>query len=188
MHGGSIVAHSDGPDLGATFTVTLPVADEDTVRDPATGEEPHAVSLTGLRVLVVDDEADARELLRRLLAEHGCEITCAASAREALTELAARPFDVLLTDIGMPGTDGYELLRRVRAGGHAQTKAVAVTAFARPEDREHARAAGFDGHLAKPVNPTRLLQTLATLVTASPGAADADAPPSGSSRPEALPR
>lgn len=115
---------------------------------------------TGLSVLVIDDEADARELLRRLVAEQGSDVATASSAEEALTMLAARSYDVLLTDIGMPGTDGYELLRRVRAANEGQ-KAIAVTAFARPEDRDRALAAGFDGHLGKPVNPARLLQMVA---------------------------
>lgn len=159
MHGGSIAAHSDGPDCGATFTVTLPLAGECSAGDLASGEEMQTVSLTGLRVLVVDDEADARDLLRRLLTERGCEVTIANSAEDALTVLAAGPCDVLLTDIGMPGTDGYELLRRVRAL-HSSRKAIAVTAFARPADRDRALAAGFDGHLAKPVNPVRLLRLL----------------------------
>lgn len=165
MHGGSIVAHSEGRDRGATFTVTLPKAQEGSARDLAAGDERQAVPLTGLSVLVVDDEADARELLRRLLAERGCDVATACSAEEALPLLAAGPCDVLLTDIGMPGTDGYELLRRVRAANDAQ-KAIAVTAFARPEDRDRALAAGFDGHLAKPVNPVRLLQMLAEVAAA----------------------
>ncbi|HEX2139310.1 MAG TPA: MASE1 domain-containing protein [Woeseiaceae bacterium] len=160
MHGGTITAHSDGPDQGATFTVTLPLAGEVSAREPAAGDEPQAVSLTGLRVLVVDDEVDARELLRRLLVEQGCHVSIAGSAQEALALLAADSCDVLLTDIGMPGTDGYELLRSVRATDNAP-KAIAVTAFARREDRDRALAAGFDGHLAKPVNPVRLLQMLA---------------------------
>lgn len=159
MHGGSIVAESDGPERGATFTVTLPLSAEGAADDAEAGDDTQAVALTGLRVLVVDDEADARELLRRLLAERGCEVVTAGSAEDALEVLAAEPCDVLLTDIGMPGTDGYELLRLVRAANDAQT-VIAVTAFARPEDRERALAAGFDGHLGKPVNPVRLLQLI----------------------------
>ena len=167
MHGGSIAARSDGADRGATFTVTLPLGEERAARDQAAGDESQTVRLTGLSVLVVDDEADARELLRRLLAEQGCDVATAGSAEEALTMLAAGPCDVLLTDIGMPGTDGYELLRRARAANAAQ-KAIAVTAFARPADRDRALAAGFDGHLPKPVNPVRLLQMLAEVAAAEP--------------------
>lgn len=160
MHGGSIAAHSEGPDRGAVFTVTLPLAHEGGADDAAAGDAAPAVALANLRVLIVDDEADARELLRRLLTEHGCEVETADSAAEALKRAGAGEYDVLLTDIGMPGTDGYELLRRVRAAGRGEPKAIAVTAFARPEDRERAFAAGFDAHLSKPVNPARLLQVV----------------------------
>ena len=166
MQGGSIAAHSDGKDLGATFTVALPLAEEGLAGETA-GDGSQPLPLTGLRVLVVDDEADARELLRRLLTEQGCNMAVASSAEEALTMLAARPYDVLLSDIGMPGTDGYDLIRRVRAQSGAQPKAIAVTAFARPEDRDRALAAGFDGHLAKPVNPMRLQQMLQQLAVQS---------------------
>ena len=163
MHGGSIAAASEGSDTGATFTVTLPLAQADKTRAADAVEAWPAASLSGLRVLVVDDEPDARELLRRLLSEQGCDVLCAGSARDALHHLSVRTCDVLLTDIGMPGTDGYELLRHVRATGGPQPCAVAVTAFARPEDRDRAAAAGFDAHLAKPIDPARLLQTLERL-------------------------
>jgi CheY-like chemotaxis protein len=114
-------------------------------------------------VLVVDDDGDARELLRRLLAEQGCDVVCASSADEALHKLDAGPFDVLLSDIGMPGTDGYALLQRVRAGRHTSIPALAVTAFTRPQDHERASAAGFDGHVAKPIDPAQLLQAVARI-------------------------
>jgi signal transduction histidine kinase/ActR/RegA family two-component response regulator len=167
MHGGTISAESAGPERGATFTVTLPLAAESEADDPVAQDGDQLVSLAGLRVLVVDDEADARELLHRLLAEHDCEVTLASSAAEALAMLAQGPCDVLLTDIGMPGIDGYDLMRRVRAGRYGQPRAIAVTAFARAEDRDRAIAAGFDAHLAKPVNAARLLQTVAQLAAAS---------------------
>jgi signal transduction histidine kinase/integral membrane sensor domain MASE1/ActR/RegA family two-component response regulator len=175
MHLGSIGAASDGPGMGASFTVTLPLVQDGEADAGDPGEGSTAIPLAGMRVLVVDDEADARELLRRLLLEHGCEVACAGSAHEALTQLAAQPCDVLLTDIGMPGTDGYELLRRVRAGMGPQPRAVAVTAFARPQDRERAAAAGFDGHLAKPVDPARLLQMLWRVATPPSSELDSDA-------------
>jgi len=167
MHGGAIVAQSGGVGQGATFTVTLPLTGVGSDRDLASSDEVEAEPLTGLRVLVVDDEADARELLRRLLEERGCDVTSVGSAEEALALLATDPCDVLLTDIGMPGMDGYELLRRVRAKNDIQ-KAIAVTAFARPEDRARSVTAGFDGHISKPVTPVRLLQTLAEVAAARP--------------------
>jgi CheY-like chemotaxis protein len=166
MHGGTIAVASDGLERGATFTVTLPLTSESAADDAAGPDGTPAVSLAGLRVIVVDDEADARELLRRLLAEHGCEVTLASSAAEALALLANEPCDVLLTDIGMPGTDGYDLMRHVRAGRYRQPRSIAVTAFARPEDRERAIAAGFDAHLAKPVNAGRLIQLMGQLAIA----------------------
>ena len=160
MHGGTITAESGGSGQGSTFTVKLPLAGEGSARQLMSADLSQAVPMTGLRVLVVDDQPDARELLRRLLVEQGCEVDVAASAEEALAFVSTGGWDVVLTDIGMPGTDGYELLRSVRAMNAAQ-KAIAVTAFARPEDRERALAAGFDEHVAKPVNPVRLLQAVA---------------------------
>jgi CheY-like chemotaxis protein len=167
MHGGAVAAASDGAERGATFTVALPLAAESAADDPAAQDGTNTVSLTGLHVLVVDDEADARELLRRLLGEQGCEVAAASSAAEALALLAKRPCEVLLADIGMPGTDGYDLMRRVRAGRYRQPRAIAVTAFARPEDRDRAIAAGFDAHVAKPVNAMRLIQLVGQLAIAA---------------------
>jgi signal transduction histidine kinase len=159
LHGGSIRADSEGLGKGSVFTVTLPLS--------AAGEPPKGVlspdaepSLAHRRILVVDDDEDARELLRRLLVEQGCDVVSASSAEEALEALDASPCDIMLTDIGMPGTDGYELLQRVRASRHAELRVIAVTAFARPEDRERTRAAGFDGYAAKPIDPVHLLQTI----------------------------
>src|SRR5690606_7707600 len=167
MHGGTIEAASEGPGRGATFTVTLPLTAGDAADDAAAHDAGQAVSLAGLRVLVVDDEADARELLRRLLDEHGCDVRLTSSAAEALAAIGREACDVLLTDIGMPGTDGYDLMRRVRAGPYSQPRSIAVTAFARPEDRDRAIAAGFDAHLAKPINAMRLVQLVGQLAIAA---------------------
>jgi signal transduction histidine kinase/ActR/RegA family two-component response regulator len=167
MHGGTIEAASDGPGRGATFTVTLPLAAGGAADDVVAQEINQAVSLAGLRVLVVDDEADARELLERLLYESGCDVKLASSAVEALATLGREPCDVLLTDIGMPGTDGYDLMRRVRAGRYSQPRSIAVTAFARPEDRDRAIAAGFDAHVAKPINAMRLIRLIGQLAIAA---------------------
>jgi signal transduction histidine kinase len=159
MHGGSIAAGSDGPGRGAVFTVTLPLAAGGAAQERAPDGDSEPAVLTGLRVLVVDDDADARELLQRLLAEQGCAVVCAASADDALREIARERPDVLLTDIGMPGADGYELLRRVREG-HPRMPVLAITAFARLDDRDRAIAAGFDGHLPKPIEPAQLIRML----------------------------
>ena len=161
MHDGSIRAHSDGPGMGAIFTLTLPLVTTDEAAQGDISAGGGLLTLAGQRVLVVDDDQDSRELLRRLLVDHGCQAVCASSAEEALEALERDACDIMLTDIGMPGTDGYELLQRVRAGRHAEMSVIAVTAFARPEDRERTLAAGFDGYVAKPIDPARLLQTIA---------------------------
>ena len=168
MHGGTIHAHSDGAGRGAAFTVTLPLAGEAIAPQASAAPADGASgSLAGLRLVVADDNHDARELLRRLFTHHGATVVCASSADEAFQAIDGQPCDVLLTDIGMPGTDGYELLRRVRAGGYAGLSVVAVTAFARPEDRERAIAAGFDGHVPKPVDHAHLLQLVGRLAGSS---------------------
>lgn len=165
LHGGAISVESAGEDRGATFVVTLPLAEEGIGEtSDAQVEIPPAFDLRDVRALIVDDEPDARELLRRLMHEQGCEVAVASSAAEALQALVARRFDLLLTDIGMPEMDGYELLERLRTETPAKPVAIAVTAFARAEDRDRALAAGFAGHLAKPVNPARLQQLLARLL------------------------
>jgi PAS domain S-box-containing protein len=173
-HGGTVMAESPGENLGATFTVVLPVQSS----GPAAGEEMQALpvsagrpepesipSVEGLRVLVVDDEEDARELVREVLSSRGAEVTTARSAEAALRAFGS-PFDVLVADIGMPGEDGYSLIKRVRglppdAGG--QVAAVAVTAYGRPEDRFKALSAGFQQHLSKPVTPEELVLVVASL-------------------------
>ncbi|MFO0606473.1 MAG: ATP-binding protein [Polyangiales bacterium] len=171
QHGGAVAASSDGENRGATFTVRLPLAsprDDRPAGDDVTSasvppfECPPEVA--GLRVLVVDDEPDARELVASLLARCRAEVTTAASAEEALASFRRAPPDVLVSDIGMPGEDGYALIRRVRAlpseeGG--DVPAVAVTAYSSMADRSRALLAGFSMHVAKPVEPAELLVVLA---------------------------
>jgi CheY-like chemotaxis protein len=123
-------------------------------------------ALNGVRVLAVDDEADARELLRAILSQCGAEVTVTASVREALDALQQDRFDVLVSDIVMPDENGYGLIRKVRAldaerGG--QIPALALTAYARIEDREAAIAAGYQQHAAKPIEPAELAAAVATL-------------------------
>ena len=120
-----------------------------------------------MRVLVVDDELDTREILRTLLEESRAQVTCVASSAEALELLARAPPDLLVSDIGMPEEDGYSFIRRVRAlpaerGG--RVPAAALTAYTRPEDRAHALGAGFQVHLPKPVDATQLMHTLASMI------------------------
>jgi len=176
LHGGSVTAASDGLGKGATFTVRLPMAplrrdsspsalSEPGMRTAPTFECPPA--LRNLRALVVDDEKDTRELLAFVLNQCEVQVTLAASASEVIALLAREQFDVLISDIGMPTEDGLSLIRRLRRlppslGGHIP--ALALTAYARSEDRIAALKAGFQMHLAKPIEPNDLLVTIATLV------------------------
>lgn len=163
-HGGTVGAASPGPGRGSTFTVRLPVAPVDA--SVPNGGAVAAARLDELRVLVVDDDAVAREVLRTTLARSGAAVREAASAAEAFAEIATAPPDVVVSDIEMPGEDGLSLLRRIRslpaeAGG--TTPAVALTAYARPSDRRAALAAGFQEHLAKPVETAALLAAVGRL-------------------------
>ena len=166
LHGGRVSAHSDGEGTGATFTVELPIVavpgDASVeVRDETAGGQ---ASLDRVKVLVVEDDADTRELVASLLAQHGAEPMTAANARDGLEAFRRRPPDVLVCDIAMPGGDGYSFLTEVRASsGDVYVPAMALTAYARLEDRERALAAGFDVHLAKPVEPTTLVIAVARL-------------------------
>jgi CheY-like chemotaxis protein len=172
-HGGAVHAESAGPGQGATFTVTLPVTDERPAGEAeALGIPASAIAsgrlppLNGLRVLVVDDEADARELMRAILAQCGAEVTVAATARAALEALERAPFDVLVSDIAMPEDDGYDLIRNVRAldaGRGGRIPALALTAYAKTEDRAAAITAGYQQHAVKPIEPAELAAAVATL-------------------------
>ncbi|HEY3064703.1 MAG TPA: ATP-binding protein [Methylomirabilota bacterium] len=173
LHGGTVDADSAGPGRGATFTITLPlIAAVDAAPSPARGTVTTAVAfdcpplLRGLRVLVVDDEPDARELIAEVLEQCNAAVSSAASVREALAEVERLRPHVVLSDIGMPGEDGYDLIRELRARekeGGRRTPALAVTAFASPEDRQRALSAGYDLHLPKPVDPPELVEVVAKL-------------------------
>jgi CheY-like chemotaxis protein len=136
-----------------------------TVPDDPSASCP-AVSLEGVHVLIVDDEQDARALVERLLKECAATVTTAASAREALAHVERDKPDVLVSDIGMPEHDGYALIRWIRRleGERGEIPAIAFTAYARPEDRAKAIQAGYQLHLAKPVEPMRLVSMVASLV------------------------
>ncbi len=158
LHGGTVTASSPGEGRGASFTVTLPLA------APARGGPP-ARALDGVSVLVVDDEPDTRELLTVVLRHYGATVTAVESAGGALQSLErARP-DVLVSDIGMPGEDGYTLIRRIRAmePEGRRMPAIALTAYARKEERARALRAGYQRHVAKPVEPLELASVIASL-------------------------
>jgi CheY-like chemotaxis protein len=172
-HGGTVAAESAGEGHGATFRVSLPLraVEERAARAAASGGADSPSALAGVRALIVDDERDAQELLRYVLATRGAEVVTAGSAGEALHLLGQHPFDVLIADIGMPEQDGYSLirvLRRLPADEGRSTPAIAVTAYASVREREQALEAGYDWHLTKPVDPDQLIATVSTATAARP--------------------
>jgi signal transduction histidine kinase/ActR/RegA family two-component response regulator len=175
LHGGHVEAASGGAGRGATFTVFLPLLQprRETEALGAPMEPvlaPRRTSpLSGLHLLVVEDDEATLDALTEFLSLQGATVTSAASVDQALKELAKRTPDVLVSDIGMPERDGYDLIRTVRSQGHdaESLPAIAVTAFASPEDRQRALAAGFQLHLAKPVDPRELTRRIASLAGGS---------------------
>jgi signal transduction histidine kinase/ActR/RegA family two-component response regulator len=171
-HHGTVRVSSAGPGQGATFTVRFPIdaacapAQSAAVAPERTTAAPETPSLRGVRVLVVDDDEESRSVVAEHLGDSHATVMTAASAADAYRLLQSEPVDVLLADIAMPGEDGYALIRRLRSGyvpGMASIPAAALTAFAREEDRQLAMHAGFQMHLAKPVNPSALVLAVATL-------------------------
>ena len=130
--------------------------------------EEESLDLGGVRILIVDDEPDAREMMRRILEDCGASVTTAGSAEEALDAYRVGRFGVIISDIGMPGVDGYEFVKRLRAlessDGLPRCPAVALTAYARPEDRRRVLLSGYQFHVVKPVEPTELTAVIASLV------------------------
>jgi signal transduction histidine kinase len=178
-HGGRIRAESEGEGRGSTFIVSLPAATDSLATPMLSGQvyplpdDPRSgfPSLAGLRVLLVDDEAEVRDVMASVLGDCGALVTSVASAREALVLLTGgQPINVLLSDIAMPGEDGYELIRQVRglSASVAGLPAAAVTAFAGAQERERALAAGFQMHLAKPILPETLAHAVAKLAELVP--------------------
>jgi len=185
LHGGSVRAESEGEGRGATFVIRLPIRAglkaEPRVADQITGHAPHEMArgeglrLNGARVLVVDDDADTRQLLKRVLESHGAAVRTAESAAEALEMIAASPPDALVADVGMPDEDGYSLMRKIRrlpSSRGGTVPALALTAYARPEDRARALTAGYQQHVAKPVEPDELAAVVAELTGRMAGRMD----------------
>jgi PAS domain S-box-containing protein len=177
MHKGSVRALSEGTGKGATFIVELPLAEAQvsgahhqipnlaSIKQAGAGAE--IMTLSGIRVLIVDDEIDTRELLLFIMKRYGAEAIAVSSTAEALEEFDRRLPHVLIADIGMPIEDGYTLINKVRARSEArggQVPAVALTAYARDEDRRRALSAGYQMHIAKPIEPSRLAEVVAMLV------------------------
>jgi CheY-like chemotaxis protein len=174
LHGGTVRAESGGEDQGALFTVKLPLAigDIETQISKAAapsewGDEFQCVdALDDLRLLIVEDDLDTRELLTFMLEECGAKVISVGSAREAIDILTTSTIDVLVSDIAIPDDDGYELMRQVRLLSNEKSRAVpavALTAYATEEDRKRALAAGFQLHLAKPVEPNQLIAAISHL-------------------------
>jgi PAS domain S-box-containing protein len=176
LHGGTISAESEGIGQGSVFTVDLPLAQER--RDPARAEERRrevdrrrsrsgVVRLDGLHVLLVEDDDDSRKLLGTMLKRYGARVTSTKSAKEALTVFEGDLPDVLVSDIGMPDEDGYELIRKLRSAPPEKgglTPAIALTGYASRKDRERALAAGYHQHIAKPIEQADLIGAIAALV------------------------
>ena len=183
LHGGSVAVESPGAGQGATFIVNLPVRavkgdsgierQEEAAIDRRAGRMPQTAKIEGVRALVVDDEAGARELLVATLEQYGLLVMGVDSTAAALAALesqfgdqASEPFDILISDIRMPGADGYELIQRVRAHADervSRIRAIALTAYARTEDRKRALRAGFQMHVPKPVDEEELTTVIAAL-------------------------
>jgi PAS domain S-box-containing protein len=172
LHGGVVTAESEGLGKGTTFRITLPVRalQRDGIEPPAPHMAVNAlteeITLSQVRVLVVDDEAETRDLLQIMLTAHGAEVMTSSSAGEALARLDHSRPDILVSDIGMPVLDGYAFIKRVRALDSSQRDipAIALTAYARAEDRMRALAAGFQMHVPKPVEASELVMVIASLV------------------------
>jgi PAS domain S-box-containing protein len=172
LHGGTVAANSDGQDKGAAFRVKLPLV-ASRWNPNRFGERPPSsqrlsmpsvtADLSNLNILVVDDDPDSRDLVHRLLSECGAAATAVASAAEALTAVRNHRPDILISDIGMPETDGYQLLRSLRTNNEFRFPAIALTAFARSEDRTHALLAGYVAHVSKPVEAAELIATVAAV-------------------------
>jgi CheY-like chemotaxis protein len=180
LHGGTVRAESEGLEKGSTFTVELPRMDPEVASEPSVDRRAprgldrspshESISLGGCRALVVDDEEDARELIATILMNAGATVQTASSALDALRHLEESRPDVLLSDIGMPGTDGYELIREARrrdVPNRRHLPAAAITAYAGDQDRERALAAGFDRLVPKPINPAAILEVVRSMYARS---------------------
>jgi CheY-like chemotaxis protein len=171
LHGGAIEAHSAGPGQGSRFTIRLPALGGTTDSVVSAGTEQllqqfPMTPLAGVRILITDDDEDARLATQSLLASFGATVTVSASGSETLRLLDRQSFDLLLCDIGMPGMDGHELIRAIRKRARdkgAMTPAIALTAFAMSRDERASSLAGFDAHVAKPLSAQTLIETICSV-------------------------
>ena len=169
QHGGTIAAHSDGVGLGTTVTIRLPVPSQSVIVPVPWPPADDAVRLDGMTIAVVDDQPDSLEVLAAVLEQRGARVHQCKDARSVVHVLNTQPLELLIADIAMPHVDGYELIARLRQQG-CTIPAIAVTAFARSEDRQRALAAGYTAYCVKPIDGPSLAKTVRNLVLASPGA------------------
>jgi CheY-like chemotaxis protein len=180
LHGGTVKVESAGKEQGSTFTAAFPVLGELRASELGDPKMTETHSLKGLRLLVVEDEPDSRDFLTVLLEEHGAHVSAASSSREARALLKAGRPDVIIADVGLPDEDGYAFIRKVRAGededsGLDKVPALALTAYARPEDRDRALASGYQMHIGKPFAPEEFLAAVVSLVRHARTARSSDA-------------
>ncbi|MEP0983964.1 ATP-binding protein [Leptolyngbya sp. FACHB-17] len=167
LHGGTVRADSPGVGQGATFTVRLPIASAQ-LTNPAPALPNHQDGdLSGVRIFVVDDIQDSREFVAFVLQQAGAIVTMASSAQAALDQIREANPDVIISDIGMPDINGYELLQRIRQDFALSTRAIALTAYATENDQQQALESGFDRHLAKPIDPAALIEAVLVLAHSS---------------------
>jgi PAS domain S-box-containing protein len=173
LHGGTITAHSAGKAMGATFSVEIPLSSNEAAPSLSASQTLRAMDFTRVVALVVEDDDDTRELTRRILTDVGAQVVEASSAEAAVACVESCKPNILISDIGMAREDGYQLLKRLRDSGYGPDvlPAIALTAFARTEDRSAALAAGFQDHLVKPLDPQTLVLRIASLYRAHPGPA-----------------
>jgi len=178
LHGGTVVAESEGKNQGATFTIRLPLLSEETSSGKTKrgknvrAEKPATNGLTGLRILLVEDDADSREMLTTYLQTHGIEVSAVKTAHEAINQLSRFKPQLLISDVGLPERDGYDLihdLRKLPARSGGTIPAIALTGYASLQDRQRAIAAGFQEHISKPVEVDELLQVIRQLAPESNG-------------------
>ncbi len=181
LHGGTVRVKSDGEGMGATFTVSFPIAaiqleiakqntDLNTTTNSDDFDNSEQLALSGIKILVVDDEPDARDLIQCVLEDAQANVMVASSAQEALELVTQEAPDILISDIGMPHEDGYELIRKIRILSETVRRipAVALTAYARAEDRKRALLAGYQMHIVKPIEPSELIAVVSSLTTLVP--------------------
>lgn len=166
MHGGTVIAHSEGAGRGTTITIQMPIPAVRHAAGAASATSEPA-SLEGVKVMIVEDEEDTREMLEHALQSYGASVIVAASAAEALQQIAGNQPDILLSDIELPNMDGYQLLAKIRSEMPENVReipAVALTAFANAEDKEKSRRAGYQEHISKPIAVPDLISVLARVV------------------------